>query len=59
MNQIEYIKTIGAKIQNENNRRGKPIFTSVALAQSILETGWGKSNLMMKANAIYGIKARK
>ncbi len=57
MNPQEYINLIGEKIQKENQKRGNPIFSSVAIAQSILETGWGKSNLMMKANAIYGIKA--
>lgn len=57
MTNNEYINLIAPKIQAENQKRGNPIFTSVAIAQSILETGWGKSGLMMKANAIYGIKA--
>lgn len=57
MNPQEYINLIGNKIQVENAKRGNPIFSSVAIAQSILETGWGNSSLMMKANAIYGIKA--
>ena len=57
MTNQEFIKLIGEKIQLENAKRGNPIFSSVAIAQAILETGWGKSSLMMKANAIYGIKA--
>lgn len=57
MTNQEFIKLIGEKIQSENAKRGNPIFSSVAIAQAILETGWGKSSLMMKANAIYGIKA--
>ena len=57
MTNQEFINLIAPKIQLENARRGNPIFTSVAIAQAILETGWGKSSLMMKANAIYGIKA--
>ena len=57
MTNQEFIKLIGEKIQSENAKRGNPIFSSVAIAQAILETGWGKSVLMMKANAIYGIKA--
>ena len=57
MTNNEYINLIAPLIQKENQKRGNTIFTSVAIAQSILETGWGKSGLMMKANAIYGIKA--
>lgn len=32
---------------------------SVCIAQSALETGWGRSDLMIKANAFFGIKASK
>ena len=32
---------------------------SICIAQSALETGWGTSNLMVKANAFFGIKAGK
>lgn len=32
---------------------------SVCIAQSALETGWGRSDLMVKANAFFGIKAGK
>ena len=33
------------------------IFPSVTLAQAILESGWGKSGLAIKANNLFGIKA--
>lgn len=33
------------------------IFNSVTIAQAILETGWGKSELARKANNYFGIKA--
>lgn len=35
------------------------IFPSVIIAQAILESGWGKSELSMKANNLFGIKADK
>ena len=33
------------------------ILPSLSLAQAILESGWGKSELAQKANALFGIKA--
>ena len=33
------------------------VFPSVTIAQAILETGWGKSELSTKANNLFGIKA--
>ncbi len=33
------------------------ILPSVVTAQAILETGWGQSKIMMKANALFGVKA--
>lgn len=41
----EYIETVGARIQLENGRRGNPLFSSVVIAQSILETGWRRLEL--------------
>jgi hypothetical protein len=32
---------------------------SLTIAQSILESGWGRSGLTLKANALFGIKADK
>ena len=52
-----FIKKIGSIVVNENKKRGNPLFSSVVIAQACLETGYGKSTLMMKANAVFGIKA--
>lgn len=56
-----FIQTFGALAVNECNRRiasGLPfILPSVCMAQSALETGWGTSGLMTKANAFFGVKA--
>lgn len=57
MNNVDFIYKISALIQAENEKRGNPLFSSVVIAQACLETGYGKSNLMMNANAIFGIKA--
>lgn len=53
----EFINYVAPKVQNENKKRGNPLFSSVVIAQAILETGWGRSDIMTKANAIFGIKA--
>nr|DAM70826.1 MAG TPA: peptidoglycan hydrolase [Caudoviricetes sp.] len=57
MNKTEFIPTIAPLVVAENNKRGNPLFSSVVIAQAICESGWGQSKLMMKANAIFGIKA--
>ena len=57
MNKNEFIPTIAPLVVAENNKRGNPLFSSVVIAQSICESGWGQSTIMMKANAIFGIKA--
>lgn len=44
-------------VANERKKQGKPyILPSVTLAQLILETGGGTSELMNKANNLFGIK---
>ena len=53
----EFIPTIAPMVVAENTKRGNPLFSSVVIAQAIVETGWGESSIMMKANAIFGIKA--
>ena len=53
----EFIPTIAPLVVAENNKRGKPLYPSVVIAQAICESGWGQSKIMMKANAIFGIKA--
>lgn len=57
MNKKDFLETIVPLVQNENSKRGNPLYNSVVIAQAICETGWGASSLMMKANAIFGIKA--
>lgn len=56
-----FINTLGALAVAESNRRianGQGfVLPSVCIAQSALETGWGTSGLMTRANAYFGIKA--
>ena len=57
MTKNEFLETVAKLVVEENNRRGKPLFPSVVIAQAICESNWGQSTIMMKANAIFGIKA--
>ena len=57
MEKSEFIPTIAPLVVAENNKRGKPLYPSVVIAQAICESGWGQSKIMMNANAIFGIKA--
>lgn len=59
MNKKEFIENVASLVIAENEYRGNPLFSSVVIAQACLETGYGKSSLMIKANAIFGIKATK
>lgn len=52
-----FIKTLAALAQAEAKKRNKWVLPSVCIAQAALETGWGTSSLMVKANAYFGIKA--
>ena len=58
---VAHIKKLGTLAVAECNRRisqGKGFaLPSVCIAQSALETGWGTSSIMTKANAFFGIKA--
>lgn len=58
-----FIEKLGVLARSEVNKRkadGRAwILPSICIAQSALETGWGTSNLMIKANAFFGIKAGK
>ena len=57
----EFITTISKYAVKEYTRRkasGKKwILPSVCIAQAALETGWGSSDIMVKAHAYFGIKA--
>lgn len=57
MNNQEFFNKISKIVTTENQKRGNKLFSSVVIAQAILESGWGSSVLMMKANAVFGIKA--
>ena len=59
MTKQEFLNTIAGIVRAENLRRGNPLFNSVVIAQAICESGWGQSEIMMKANAVFGIKCRK
>lgn len=57
MTKKEFLVTVSELVVKENKKRGNPLFSSVVIAQAICESGWGQSEIMMKANAIFGIKA--
>lgn len=59
MKKQEFIEKVASLVIAENEYRKNPLFNSVVIAQACLETGYGKSSLMIKANAIFGIKATK
>lgn len=52
----KFIHTIGTLAQAEARRRNKWVLPSICIAQAAIETGWGTSRLMSKANAFFGIK---
>lgn len=58
---IAHIKKLSPLAINECNRRAKAggpfVLPSVCIAQSAHETGWGTADIMVKANAFFGIKA--
>ena len=57
-NYIEKVALLAQKeaLFRKNNGRNWSL-PSVCIAQSILETGWGRSSIMTKANAYFGIKS--
>lgn len=57
MKKQQFLNLVVPLVVAENERKGKPLFSSVVIAQAICESGWGTSQKMMKANAIFGIKA--
>lgn len=59
MTKKEFIEKVASLVIAENEYRKNPLFSSVVIAQACQETGYGKSSLMLKANAIFGIKATK
>lgn len=56
----DFIKTIYPSISKVAKEMDMPVHVRLAcLIQSALETGWGSSPLMIKAHALFGIKATK
>ena len=53
--QKDFIARVGALARADMERSG--ILASLTIAQAILESGWGTSELATKANALFGIKA--
>lgn len=53
----KYVDKIFNSVNKINKENGYQLYNSVIIAQSVLETGWGQSKIMMKANALFGIKA--
>lgn len=52
-----FIRRLSALAIAECKKRNRKILPSVCIAQAALETGYGTSSLMIKANAYFGIKA--
>ncbi len=60
MTASDFIKTLWPTIDKVGNELGMSnIIKQVCLAQAALETGFGSSALMVKAHALFGIKASK
>lgn len=53
--QKQFIERVGKLATADMQKSGVP--ASLTIAQAILESGWGKSGLTVKANALFGIKA--
>ena len=55
MEQRKFLAMVGPLAQADMQKSG--ILASLTIAQAILESGWGTSELATKANALFGIKA--
>lgn len=53
--QKNFIERVGIPAAADMKKSG--ILAALTIAQAILESGWGKSGLTVKANALFGIKA--
>lgn len=53
--QKAFIERVGKLAAADMEQSG--VLASLTIAQAILESGWGKSGLTVKANALFGIKA--
>ena len=60
MTASDFIKTLWPTIDKVGNELDmSDVIKQVCLAQAALETGYGSSSLMVKAHALFGIKASK
>lgn len=60
LNFIENIGKLAQEVSLDRKNSGKNwSLPSVCIAQAAMETGWGKSSIMTKANAYFGIKVGK
>jgi SH3-like domain-containing protein len=57
MEQKKFIQTVGELAKADAKKSGVP--ASLTIAQAILESGWGTSELCQNANALFGVKADK
>lgn len=55
MNTNDFIKTV-AEVAVSDWQKRKIMLPSVVIAQAILESGWGTTELAVNANALFGIK---
>lgn len=55
MEKQKFIQTIGEMARADMAKSG--VLASLTIAQAILESGWGTSELAQNANALFGIKA--
>ena len=51
--QKKFIERVGALAAADMQKSG--VLASLTIAQAILESGWGKSGLTVKGNALFGI----
>lgn len=57
MEKQTFIQTVGEMARADMAKSG--VLASLTIAQAILESGWGTSELAQNANALFGIKADK
>ena len=57
LHEIEFINTLATLAKQEAEKYNIP--ASIKIAQSALESNWGKSDIAQKANNYYGIKKKK
>ena len=55
MEKQTFIQTVGEAAHKDMEKSG--VLASLTIAQAILESGWGTSELAQNANALFGIKA--